>query len=406
MRANAHLVRRTTYAAALAILATGIASAPALAASTGPATLSPNDGGGFDAFGFSTALSGNGNVAIAGSPGQAGTGAAYIFTKSGTAFTQSAELTATGGMSGDQLGTSVAISSDGKTAVSGAPAASSDDGAAYVFSDASGTWSQVAKLTGAGATEFGTSVAISADASTIVVTAPFTNSDNGAAYVFTKSGSTYKEVQKLTTKGSGGLFGFSASVSSNGTTIALGAPEANSGAGVADVFTKSGTAWSQSAQLTVADLGGSANFGLSVAVSGSGTTLAAGAPGTGTFQGGAFVFTESGGTWTQASQLLPPAPIGDSLDMTGLSISMSSDGSVIGIGAGGFDHSAGAVFVATKTNGTWAITATDTEPSPVSDDELGATNGSTGVAGNGSAIVSGAPDRDGEAGGAFVFPVG
>jgi hypothetical protein len=412
LRTTAHLLRRSAYAAALALLATGAVSAPALADSTSPATLAPNDGAAFDGLGQSAAISSNGDVAAVGSPGHnASTGAVYVFTAAGS---QTAELTPSDEQPGEQLGTSTAISADGQTVVSGADGAgTSEQGAAYVFTDQSGTWSQTAKLTAAGAFQLGTSVAISADASTIVVTAPFTNSDNGEAFVFTKSGSTYTQTQELTTAAppSHGrpsppppnLLGFSSAVSSDGSTIVLGAPGTNGFAGAADVFTKSGSTWNQTAQLTGANTAASDNFGLSVAVSGSGTTVAAGSPASNGGDGSAYVFTESGGTFTQASQVLPPA--GTSGASAGSNIGMSSDGTVVALGAPRLNNGAGAVFVATENNGAWALTATDTQPNPVSDDELGGGLGSTAVAGNGSAIVSGARGRDGDVGAAFLFPV-
>lgn len=403
-----HLVRRSACAVAVALLAAGAASVPALAATTGTATLTANDGAAFDGLGQSAAISRNGNVAIVGSPGHnSSAGAAYIFTKAGQTFSQTAELTPPSTDSGDQLGTSVAISGDGQTAVAGADLADNNTGAAFVFSDRSGTFTQIAKLVGTGALqgdEEGMSVAISADASTIVVTAPFSNGDDGAAFVFTKSGGTYKQVQELTVQTSGiDLLGFDAAVSSDGSTIVLGAPIANNQAGFAEVFTKAGATWKQTAQLVGNNTAAGDNFGFTVAVSGSGTTVAAGSPSSNGNDGSAYVFTKSGGTFTQASQVLPPAGT-TSGAQAGQSVGISSDGSVVAIGAGRQNQDAGAVFVATKKKGTFAVTATDTAPNPAPGDELGFTNVSTAVAGDGSAIISGARGANGQIGAAFVFP--
>ena len=68
MRTTTHLVRRGAYAAALALLATGVASAPALAAATTPTTLAPSDGVPGDLFGESTATSTTGAVTAVGAP--------------------------------------------------------------------------------------------------------------------------------------------------------------------------------------------------------------------------------------------------------------------------------------------------------------------------------------------------
>jgi hypothetical protein len=202
LRITTHLARRSACAAALAILATGVASVPALGASTSPTILAPNDGAGGDLFGESTATSSNGAVTVVGAPEHNSSGAVYVFTGSGTTFSQTAELTPSNPQADEQFGQTVAISGDGQTLVAAAPGAAgtsgSDQGAAYVFTDQAGTWTQIAELTVPGTAEFGTSLAISTDASTIVLGSPTSNNDNGEAFVFTKSGSTYVQTQELT----------------------------------------------------------------------------------------------------------------------------------------------------------------------------------------------------------------
>jgi hypothetical protein len=423
LRTTIHLVRRSAYAAALALLATGVASVPALAAGTTPTTLTPSGGAGGDEFGFSTATSTTGAVTAVGAPEHSSSGAVYVFTGTGNAITQSAVLTPSNPQADEQFGQTVSISGNGETLVASAPGAAgasgSDQGAVYVFSDASGTWTQIAELTAAGTSELGFSLAISADASTIVAGSPDSNSDAGEAFVFTQSGSTYVETQKLTepttattattaakkpkpTPTPAPVFpaqlGASTAISANGSTIAFGEPEV----GVTDVFTKAtgASTWTQTAQLH----GG----GSSVAVSSSGTIIAAGQTGLNDDNGEVFVFTESGGTFTTASEVLPPANTTKAAFDAGESIGMSSSGSVIAFGAptatAGSAFESGEVFVATETNGTWALTGTDAEASPVSDDNLGGGDQGVAVAGNGTAIVAGA-DAAGGTGQADVFPV-
>jgi hypothetical protein len=171
---------------------------------------------------------------------------------------------------------------------------------------------------------------------------------------------------------------------------------------VTDVFTKpaGASAWTQTAQLH----GG----GDSVAVSSEGTIVAAGQSGINNLNGALFVFTKSGGTFTEASERLPPANKTKAAFGAGANIGMSADGSIIAFGAptanAGTVGEAGAVFVATETNGTWALTGTDTEAHPASGDDLGGGDGSVAVAGSGSAIVAGARVAD-STGQAVVFPV-
>jgi FG-GAP repeat len=440
LRTTTHLVRRGACAAALAILAAGVASAPALAATTSPTTLTPSDGVGGDLFGESTATSTTGAVTVVGSPEHNSAGAAYVFT--GTS--QTAELAPSNPQADEQFGQTVAISGDGETLVAAAPGAAgtsgSDQGAAYVFSDTSGTWTQIAELTVPGTAELGTSLAISTDASTIVLGAPTTNDDAGEAVVFTLSGGTYVQTQVLTASTSTTsttsaakvqtrtvsavsaakklnptpkpaptpapaptvpvFLGTDTAISSNGSTIAFGEPQN----GTTVVFTKAAGAstWTQTAQLN----GG----GDSVAVSSNGEIVAAGQTGINNLNGAVFVFTESGSTFTEASEVLPPANTTNAAFAAGTNIGMSASGSTIAFGAptasAGSAFESGEVFVATETSaGTWTLTATDNEPNPVSDDDFGGGDQSVSVAGNGSAIVAGARAANGQTGQAIVFPV-
>jgi FG-GAP repeat len=152
----------------------------------------------------------------------------------GSAF-QKAKLTAADGASGDSFGWSVAIS--GSTAVVGADAKNSNTGAAYVFTRSGSTWTRQAELTssdGAANDFFGLSVAISG--STAVVGAPGKNTFTGAAYVFTRSGSAWSQQAELTASGGVGGDDFGVSVALSGSTTAAGAPFKNSSTGAAYVF--------------------------------------------------------------------------------------------------------------------------------------------------------------------------
>jgi FG-GAP repeat len=411
VRTTIHLVRRSVCTAALALLATGAASVPALAAGTSPVTLAPKDGAAGDLFGESAATSSNGAITAIGSPEHNSAGAVYVFTRTGTKPAQTAELTPRNPQADEQFGQTVAISGNGRTLVAAAPGAAgpgvSDQGAAYVFTDQAGTWTQTAKLTVPGTMELGTSLAISANASTIVAGSPLSNSDNGEAFVYTKTGSTYTRAQKLTAKKPKpgttpppAFLGDNTAISATGSTIAFGEPNV----GVTDVFTKpaSASTWRQTAQLP----GG----GDSVAVSSTGTIVAAGQAGINNLNGAVFVFTKSGGTFTQASEVLPPKNKTKAAFAAGTNIGMSADGAIIAFGAptatAGAAFESGEIFVATETSaGTWTRTGTDAEPHPVSDDDLGGGDQSVAVTGNGSAIVAGARAANGQTGQAIVFTV-
>ena len=190
-----------------------------------------------------------------------------------TTFSQQAKLTASDGDNNDFFGISVAI--DGDTAVAGAPLDNGDlsnQGAAYVFTRSGTTWTEQQKLTasdGKANDLFGTSVAIDGD--TVVAGAPGDGgtANSGAAYVFTRSGTTWTEQQKLTASDGAANDLFGASVSIDGDTAVVGAPNDDGGTinqGAAYVFTRSGTTWTEQQKLTASD--GAANdfFGASVAI--------------------------------------------------------------------------------------------------------------------------------------------
>ena len=160
--------------------------------------LTASDGAASDYFGDSVAIDGDTLVVGARYDDDNGSasGSVYVFIHSGIIWTQQAKLTASDGAADDRFGSSVAI--DGDTIVVGAllnDDNGTDSGTAYVFTRSGTTWTQQAKLTasdGALDDEFGQSVAIAGD--TIVVGAD-RDDDNGnrqwIAYVFTRSGTAW-----------------------------------------------------------------------------------------------------------------------------------------------------------------------------------------------------------------------
>jgi hypothetical protein len=182
------------------------------------------------------------------------------------------------------FGTSVSLSADGNTLLVGGPGDNSNAGAAWIFTNAHSSWTQVAKLTGSGAAgsaHFGTSVALSADGHTAVVGGPADSSNAGAMWVFTNSGGTWSaQGGKLTANDATGAaqFGSSVAVSNDGRIAMGGGPQDNSGAGASWFFVRNNNAWSQSGGKEVATSGAPSGAwqGSSVALSGSGNNAVTG----------------------------------------------------------------------------------------------------------------------------------
>lgn len=292
-----------------------------------------------------------------------------------TRLREGPKLTADDGDSEDEFGRSVTLSSDGSTALVGAPfdedPNGTEAGAAYVLVDDDG-WQQTAKLTAADGDandRFGAAVGLTGDGTTAIVGAPRDEDPNGlragAAYVFTADGG-WSQVSKLTA-GDGeapDLFGKTIAVSGDGSTAVIGTPNDDDpngdGGGSAYVFTADG-GWDQSARLVPEDGDAGDVFGLSVAVSGDGTTALVGAPRdgdpNGPEAGSAYVFADSDG-WGQTTKLSPAD--GDSDDEFGGSVALAADGGTALVGAPRDEdphgERAGSAYVFADTDG-WSQTA-------------------------------------------------
>ena len=311
---------------------------------TEQAHLTASDAAPSDNFGWSVSI--NGETIIIGAyldDTSAGTdaGSAYVFVRTGTTWTEQAHLTASDAAPSDNFSHSVAIS--GETAVVSAQAddtsGGEDAGSAYVFIRTGSSWTEQAHLTasdGAGHDIFGYSVAISGE--TVVVGAPFdiTALATGSAYVFVRTGTTWTEQAHLTTVPAAAFDEFGHSVAISGGTIVVGAPRFNifggggTDAGAAFVFVRTGSSWSQQAQLKASDGAPFAIFGQSVSISGETVVIGAPFDDTSTLQdaGSAYLFVRAGGSWSQQAQFI--ASDAAMADAFGQSVSISEETIVVG----------------------------------------------------------------------------
>jgi hypothetical protein len=429
-----------------------------------------NTGGG-DRFGASVAVSGD--TVVVGAPeedsGATGVngdgtnntasqaGAAYVFVRSGTTWTQQAYLKGYNlDVGGYAFGSAVAVSGD--TVVVGAPTEQSSPdfdpfkrlggaGAAYVFVRSGTTWTQQAFLTASnrgGGDFFGSAVAVSGD--TVVVGAPGEDSaatgvngnqaDNtaqqaGAAYVFVRGGTTWTQQAYLKASNAGADDRFGESVAVSSDTVVVGAPQEDSAAtgvngdetsnsapeaGAAYVFARSGTTWTPQAYVKASNAGGNDAFGSSVGVSGDTAVVgakieASGATGVNGDQasntdyaaGAAYVFVRSGATWIQQAYL--KASNTELFDGFGWSVAVSGDTVVVGAcceasaatGGNGnqADNSAsmaGAAYVFARSGTTWTPQAYLKASNTGADDRFG-----TAVAVSGDTVVVGACNEDSNA---------
>ncbi len=390
---------------------------------TQQAYLKASNPGPGDFFGVAIALSGDGNTVAVGAYHEDSAadginsteaddtapdaGAAYVFTPTAGVWTQQAYIKASNSDAGDVFGVSVALSNDGNTLIVGGYREDSnatgvggdegnnselDSGAAYVFTRSGVTWSQQAYLkasnTGAG-DHFGSWLSLSGDGATLGIGARFEDSDgsaatdnsaidSGAAYVFTRSGTVWNQQAylKASNTGAGDLFGAMVTLSDDGNTLAVGARQEDSNAtgiggneadnsaadsGAVYVFARSAGVWSQQAYIKASNTDIGDWFGVRVALSNDGNTLAVGAQyeGSGAIglggneldnsapnAGAVYVYHRSGGAWTQ-SAYLKSSNTGTG-DIFGSWVALSADGSTLAVGAqeeDGGNTDAGAIYI-------------------------------------------------------------
>ena len=382
------------------------------------AYLKPSNGAASDSFGWAVAISGD--IVVVGAPGEdsaatgvngnqadnsaSGAGAAYVFVRSGTTWTQQAYLKASNAGSGDAFGSVVAVDGDtllvgaanedsAATGVNGAQGdnGASGSGAAYVFVRSGAVWTQEAYLkasnTGAG-DSFGSSVSLSGQ--TAVIGAPAEDSvatgvgglqsdntavDAGAAYVFVRSAGVWGQQAYLKASNAGAGDDFGRAVAVSGHTIAVGADQEDGGAtgvngnqalgpvdasGAVYVFVRSLDVWTQQAYVKASNTGVGDQFGITLGLSGD--TLVVGAPaedsaavginGDGTSNalaesGAAYIFQRGVGAWSQRYYV--KASNAGTSDLFGAAVAIAGD--IVVIGAGGEDSAATGINTGQTNNG-------------------------------------------------------
>lgn len=276
-----------------------------------------------NASAFGTSMSISGNEMIVG-----GKGAAWIFTHTAQGWRQVSSLKSSGSADYD-FGTAVGIS--GNDAIVG-----DINGHAYIFHAAGSTWVRSADLS----LPVISTGQLLGDVVKIDGTTAFVNADEadkgGSVVIYSLNGTKWTQVAQV--RGSGVTNGVEAvqSLDVSGITLAVGMPEMDDQAGRVYIFTNQSGVWKQTAELKGSDTRAGDQFGFHVSLSGS--TLAVGAP----FKsngGAVYVFSQSGGAWTQTHEYVGSDE--HSGDQLGTSTAISSS-LVVG---GAPSHGSGAVYI-------------------------------------------------------------
>lgn len=358
-----------------------------------------------DIFGTSISFSDDGTTLAVGAEGEGSSisginntmpnnltdfsGAVYIFTRSGSGWSQQAYIKSSNPDSVDVFGGAIKLSADGNTLAVGARGEDSSTsginttsdnlltnaGATYVYVRSNNTWSEQAyiKASNPGSNDsFGGSVSLSGDGNLLAVgarheqsstlginTVPDDLANNaGATYVFSRTGSTWFEQSyiKPSNTSINDSFGITISLSDDGNTLVVGAVGEDSdtsginatgemGSGAAYIYVFNGSTWSEQAFIKASNAESNDNFGFSVNLSADGNTLAVGANGEDSStsginttpdelllnSGATYVFSRSGSTWSEQAYI-KASNVGRTDDF-GASVSLSNDGNTLAVGA-------------------------------------------------------------------------
>jgi len=300
-----------------------------------------SDGVELDKFGYAVSLAGE--RALVGAYGAGGyRGTAYVFVKSGDGWIEEQKLVASDGAAGDNFGWSVSLTAD--RALIGAHGRDTGRGAAYVFVRNGSVWTEEEKLVAPDGTAndvFGYSVALAADpaADRALVGAPGRDNYRGDAHVFVRIGGAWAEEQKLVPRDGAELDQLGASVSIADHRAVVGAYWKGDLTGAAYVFTWGGVAqdpaWTEEQKLVASDGAEGDRFGGSVSLASDRVLIGAFGP------GAAYVFARTGGAWGEEQRLVPSGV--RYADLFGWSVSLAGDRALVG--AAYTDQLRGAAYV-------------------------------------------------------------
>ena len=322
----------------------------------------------------------------------------------------------------DRFGSSVALDEAGMTFVVGAPnedGGANESGAVYVFKREGAIWTfrdRIKALDPQAGALFGTSVALSKDGTILAVGAMSDDDlaqDSGAVYVFVRLDDVWTQVTKIKANNAGtnDQFGRRIDMSTDGDTIVVSAWNEDSlfegvfnGAGIASVddsvqsagaiyvFGRMGNTWPQTAYLKAPVSSQSEYLGTSVAISGNGAVIAAGAYGYGGNAGAIYTYVLTANQWGQGDM---PTTLPAPNDFLGWSVALDDSGSMLAVGASGM-NGIGAVHTFARVGPDWGEDVVVEAPNSDSGDQFGR---SVALSGDGNLLAVGADAEDGSSAG-------
>jgi len=323
-----------------------------------------------DRFGWSCAISGDGNYALVGctydtAGGVTRAGSVQAYARDVSGWTHQQEIIHQTPAQYESFGHSVSISADGNYAIIGVPY---DDpgpdvnaGSVQIYVRNGTQWNWQRELIHPTASvnqdHFGWSVSLSRDGKYALIGCPRDETgsegngwDSGTVHVYVRNGTLWThQAQFVNPLGGRALFGYSVSISADGNYAIIGALYDNTGgtsAGTVHVWFRDGTSWTYQQRLIHPDPAQNDYFGYTVSISGDGKYAVAASTGDDTgadYAGTAQVYVRNGTSWTHLKELNHPNP--GASDNFGIALSMSGDGSYTFVGASGDDGYTGSAQV-------------------------------------------------------------
>jgi len=286
-----------------------------------------------------------------------------------------------------QFGTSISLSSDGTILAAGAPNGDSYHGYVGIYENQGGTWTQIGYITGFGSNALsGNSVDLSSDG-TIVAIGAF-NFNNGRGYFRVyenQSGTWVQKGSDVYGENATDQFGYSVSLSSDGSIIAVSSRNYSSGTGNVKVYQYQTDSWVQLGTTIVGE-GSNDQFGYDTNLSSTGDVLAIGGPNNNGSNGGdtghVKIYEFQAGDWSQIGTDIEGETAGDQL---GISVSLSSDGLILATGSTGHNSNTGYVKIYKNISGVWTQIGSDIDGESAGD----LSGNSVGLSPDASTVVIG-----------------
>ncbi len=378
-----------------------------------PIIRTASDGDVNDQFGFTVSISGS--YAVIGAPldnvgANTNQGCAYVFYRNGSAWTEQAKLVASDGDANENFGRSVSIS--GNYVIVGAlnaQTAATSGGAAYVFIRSGTTWTQQAKLVSSSPSngdQFGSSVAIDGTYAVIGVMSDEVGANNneGSAYFFHRIGTNWVLEDQVVAPFGAANDRFGTSVSISGDFAVIGAPldvvGGNLAQGSAHVYQRNGTNWDYHAGLADPFPGVDHHFGESVDIDGN--YIVVGVPYSESYAGSrAQIFFRNGAVWDMQTTLhANPEVFTAPLNRFGISVSIDGEYVIIGSSRAlvGEGVEQGAAYVFRRDGVEWIFVRRIVDPVGEPNENMG-----LGVGVSGQNTIAGAPNADAHRGRVFFF---